>query len=238
MKINIDPSHRWLFLGATGTGKSEGAKYFLRKVAGRYPVVIVDPKEFWLGRNPKWAGRREPGTIDKPRLVEKFNEKLGVQCYQPDVPGGDGPLLDEFCYRILDYGRKKGGIFVYFDECDGIATANVIPRGLSALWKKGRALEVGAWIGNQTATGIPKIFKSQAETWVVFDVPDPDDRKLIATSTASPHVEVERLPKFHYWYFHRHDLHEAVHMPPLDIKNKHKGAREDGRRGEAGRPAS
>src|SRR5260370_334125 len=133
-------------------------------VAKHYPVVIGDQKEFWLGKKPEWAGRKEPGTVDKPHLVNEFNPKWRVQLLQPDEE--DDNRLEHLCRAIL----KRGNIFVYFDETEGIATATHVPAYIRRVWKTGRSLGVGAWAATQVPTGIPKLFTPQPEHFVVMTV--------------------------------------------------------------------
>jgi len=223
-RIRIDPSERLIALGRTGAGKTQWTKSMLRAVNKNYPIVIVDPKAFWLGRNPVWAGKREKGTVDKPRLVTQFDKKIadkrGVQLVQFDAINNLADL-NKLCDDILEYARTHGEIFVNFDECEGIATATKTPIGVNKLWKQGRGLGVGAWVGNQRSLGIPEIFKSQAEAFVVFDLPGERDRKDVAYYVHTPEVEaMETVPPFHYWYFHRKLMRHAELMPPLDLSKQ------------------
>lgn len=228
-RIRIDASERLIALGRTGAGKTEWVKSMLEVVNRKFPVVIIDPKAMWCGKNPKWAEDKQVGTVDKPRLMDKFDHKLaikrGVQCFQFDAISNLNEL-NELCYKVLAYGRKHGEIFVYFDECEGIASPSKTPHGVSRLWKMGRALGVGAWISNQRALGIPEIFKSQAESFVIFDLPGHNDRKNIAEYVHTPAImNEEPLEAFNYWYFHRKLMRSAQLMPPLDLKQRIKSER-------------
>lgn len=220
-RVRIDASERLIALGRTGAGKTEWVKAMLTVVNKKFPVVIIDPKALWLGRNPKWAEKDKPGTLDRPRLMTKFDHKLarkkGVQLFQFDALSNLSEL-NELCYACLNFGRKSGEIFVYFDECEGIASPARTPHGVQRLWKMGRALGVGAWISNQRALGIPEIFKSQAESFVIFDMPGKNDRKNIADYVHTPEImSDEPIEDYHYWYFHRKLMRAASLMPPLNL---------------------
>lgn len=218
-QINIDPSERLIAIGRTGAGKTEWVKAMLRVAAKSYPVVIIDPKADWLGQFPAWeTKKKQPGTVDKPHLTRVFNPKFHVQVMQLNMTD-HAEALSKACEDILAWGRRtRRGIMVYFDECTNIATSTRIPPGVSALWTMGRSLNVGAWIGNQRSLRIPEIFKSQAESFVVFDLPGPRDRKDVAEYTHTPAIEeMEEVPLYHYWYFHRKAMRHAVLMPPLDL---------------------
>lgn len=214
MRLVIEPSERWIILGKTGSGKSEFAKYLLRIVAQKMPVVIVDPKEFWLGRNPKWAGRREMGTIDKPRLVSTFNPKLRVQCIQPDPDDPEDERLSRLCFDVL----KRGNWFLYFDETEDIATAHSVPRHIRRIWKTGRALNVGAWVSTQAPSGIPRIFKSQAEKFVSLKVGD-QDIDTVASLLHATEEEVRTLGKYE-WLYYDVEMEHAEWNPPVPYKGK------------------
>lgn len=221
-RIRINPSERAIILGRTGSGKTEWVKAMLRAMSKTYPIVIIDPKADWLGTFPMWEEKkRNPGTVDKPHLTTAFNPKFHVQCMQLNMTRT--PVeLSQACMDILAYGRKtRKGIFVYFDECTNIATSSNIPPGVADLWTMGRSLKVGAWIGNQRALRIPEIFKSQAEMFVIFDLPGSKDRKDIAEYTHTPELEeMEQVPEFHYWYFHRKSMRHAELRAPLELGEK------------------
>ncbi len=215
--MHIDPSERWLFLAKTGSGKTELAKYFLREVAKLYPVVIVDPNMLWLGKgkgkNPKeWATRKDLGSIDKPRLVQAFNPKWTVQCIQPDEDEID--KLERLCYDIM----RKEDIFVYFDETEGVATATHVPKFIRTLWKRGRAHHVGAWAATQVPTGIPKIFKSQAEHFIVMKVGMEDED--FSAEIAHVDTSVVHALKKYQWLYYNHDMDTGEWHPPIPYKEK------------------
>lgn len=211
-----------MILGKTGAGKTQWAKYMLRLVEKKMPVVIIDPKTTWLGRgkNRPWEkDKKQPGTIDHPHLIEKFNPKWRVQCYQPDCDEGiDDPGLMQLCIDIL----KRGDIFVYFDEIDGIATAQHVPTPIRRVWKQGRELGIGAWVSTQVPTGIPKIFKSQAEKFAVFKVGQ-EDTELAASLARVAEPEIEDLRKYE-WIFYDVDQDEGEWQPPLPFKEVKKRA--------------
>lgn len=217
VNITIDPSERWLLLGKTGSGKSEFAKYMLRMVSQKMPVVIIDPNETWLGKFPQWETRRKnPGTIDKPHLVEKFNPKLHVQCFQPDVDGSEpDERLAALCYAILHAENR----FVYFDETEGIATATAVPRYIRRIWKTGRAHNIGAWAATQAPAGIPKIFKSQAEKLISFKVGD-EDVDRVASLVHVPKDAVASLARFEWLYYDNKIMDVGEWQPPIPFKGK------------------
>lgn len=215
MKFVVDPSERWLILGKTGSGKTEWAKYMLRIVSKKMPVVIIDPKRFWLGRYPEWeTSKKMPGTIDKPHLVNRFNPKWGVQLLQPREK--DDVRLEALCKAVLDRGKT----FIYFDETSSIATATHVPEFIEDIWKMGRALDVGAWVSTQVPSGIPRLFKSQAEKFVTFRV-GKQDIDLAAELINGEKEEVARLKRYE-WLYYDTDMDNPEWQRPIPFKRKKK----------------
>lgn len=213
MRLVIDPSERWLILGKTGSGKTEWAKYMLRIVSQKMPVVIVDPKRFWMGKYPQWEKKRKmPGTIDKPHLVDVFNPKWRVQCIQ--VREKDDPRLEALCRAVL----KHGNIFIYFDETSSIANATHVPDFIEDIWKMGRALGVGAWVSTQVPSGIPRLFKSQAEKFVTFRV-GKQDVDLAAELIDGLKEEVASLKRFE-WLYYDTEMDGPEWNAPIPFKEK------------------
>lgn len=215
--MKILPSERWLLLGKTGSGKTEFAKYLLREVAKVWPVVIIDPNELWLGkgkggRASEWASRKEPGTIDKPHLITKFNPKWRVQLIQPDED--DLSDLEELCRQLM----KVGDHFIYFDETEGIATATQVPKFIRVLWKRGRAHNIGAWASTQVPTGIPRLFKSQSEHRVILKVGE-EDAKLAASIAHVPEDWVRGLARYE-WIYYNTDMDIGEWHPPIPYRKK------------------
>ncbi len=219
MKLTIDPHERWCILGKTGCGKTQWAKYMLRIVAEKLPVIIVDPKEHWLGDFPVWeTERKKPGTIDKPHLVHAFNPKFHVQCIQPDEEEPEN--LDKFCLELLKLRNR----FIYFDETEGLCTANHVPLGIRRIWKTGRSKGIGAWVATQTPSGIPKIFKSQADKFVTFNV-GAEDVDLASVIGHATKEDVKALRDFEYLFYDTkaHDMELAEWQPPIPFKEKKLG---------------
>jgi hypothetical protein len=215
--MRIDPSERWLLLAKTGSGKSELAKYFLRMVAQKWPVVIVDPNWIWLGKGKgkktsEWASKKEPGTIDKPHLIDTFNPKYHVQLLQPDEEDDD--RLEKLCYQLM----KVGDHFIYFDETEGIATATHVPKYIRVIVKRGRAHNIGAWFATQVPTGIPKILKSQSEHHVVLKVGEEDSE--LASELAHVPIEAVLELKRYEWIHYHIDMDLGEWHPPIPYKGK------------------
>ncbi len=225
-EITIDPSERWIILAKTGGGKTELVKHFLRVIQQSMPIVIIDPNELWLGKGhggkkEDWAQGRELGTVDKPRLIDRFNPKWRVQCLQPDVDGAEeDERLGKLCYDIL----KRGNVFIYFDESEGIATATHVPRYIRRIWKTGRAHNIGAWVGTQAPKGIPRIFKSQAEKFVVLKVGD-EDIDVAASLVHATKEEVRGLGNYEWLFYDNKTMDAAIWNPPVPYIEKRRATK-------------
>src|SRR5579872_3043580 len=212
MSIKIDPSERWIILGKTGSGKSEFVKYMLRIISQKMNVIIIDVNETWLGKGKggdkrDWARGREPGTIDKPHLIDKLHPNHHVQLLQPDV---DGEELDERLSNLCFDALKAENYFLYFDESEGIATATHVPLHIRRIWKTGRAHNIGAWVSTQAPKGIPRIFKSQAEHFVTFKVGE-EDIDYVAELVHATKEEVRNLGEFEWLYYNTRMEHAEWH---------------------------
>lgn len=217
-KLTIDAHERYCILGKTGSGKTEWVKYMLRLVSRKMPVVIVDIKEQWLGDYPVWeTNKKERGTIDKPWLIDEFDPKKWVQCLQPDELGSGDERLEKLCYELLKYRNR----FIYFDETEGLCTANSVPQGIRRIWKTGRSKGIGAWVATQTPSGIPRIFKSQADKFFTFQVGMED----VDLAAMIGHVERDALAElepFEYFFYDtkNHEQDTAIWQAPIPFKEK------------------
>lgn len=217
--LDVKASERWLIMGKTGSGKTQFAKFLLREISKKMRVVIVDTKHFWLEENPIWEkhnwllkaiGKQLPGTVDKPHLVKRYNPDFRVQVIQPEMYDRD---FERFCLDVLKFRH----CYFYIDESDGIASATSVPLGLLRIWKQGRALKVGAAEGSQTYSGIPRIFKSQAEKFVLFKV-GMEDIENAAKLMHVSNEEVENLGDYEYLYLDTKTMDRAIWMPPIEIE--------------------
>lgn len=219
-KLTIDVHERACILGKTGSGKTEWAKYMLRLVSQKMPVIIIDPKEQWLGDYPTWeTDKKQKGTIDKPWLIDEFNPKKWVQVLQPDELGSGDDRLEKLCHDLLQHRNR----FIYFDETEGLCTAHQVPQGIRRIWKTGRSKGIGAWVATQTPSGIPRIFKSQADKFFTFQV-GREDVELAATIGSALKEEVAELDPFEYLFYDTKDkdMDGAIWQPPIPFKEKRK----------------
>ena len=207
--IDLRGSERWLFVGKTGSGKSYLARALLREMSRRgWPIVIVDPSAFWMGAHPKWD--KGEGSIERPKLVTRFDPKARVQLYVPSIPGWQDPGLD----ALMEACLKRGKLVLYFDETNGIVSANQYSPWFARVVTQGRKHELAVWAATQRPTRVPEILLSQAENWAIFRVITPNDRKKIAEYTGSKLTRQERLEPF-FWFYWNQQSDDATLMAPI-----------------------
>ena len=185
------------------------AKALLREMARRgWPIVIVDPSAYWMGPNPKWD--KGAGSIDKPKLVTRFDPKASVQLYVPAIPGWQDAGLDALMAATL----KHGNCILYFDETNGLVSASQFSPEFARAVTQGRKHKVAVWAATQRPTRVPEILLSQAENWAIFRVITPQDRKKIAEYTGTAVTGQKRLENFYWWYWTQ-QADDATLMAPI-----------------------
>ena len=237
-RISLKPDQRWTYLGDTGSGKSHLARANLRVMeACRWRVVIIEPDGLWMGKSGRPA-TKGPGTVDCPRLVERFNPKLQVQWYVPSPP----QLIahDEQLRAFLADIMQAGDTTVYFDEIRQLVDHNHQDSEFVTLWTQGRKHNIAAHAATQHPTRIPDALLSQAENWAAFRMSKPAHAKLAAEYMSSPllapepvsrqqlarrrgEIEQDRtaltqLPLRYFYYFHKGDdavMDSAQLMAPI-----------------------
>lgn len=217
MNLDINGDERITLFGATGNGKTEYAKWLLREINKVMRVVIIDVKNDWFKQIDRWGKGKEQGTMDRPRLVTKFNAHYLTQVYQADEYDSN---LERFFLDIL----KTGYTFIYIDETEGLCTANSVPLGIRRIWKQGRSLNVPAMVSSQTYSGIPRIFKTQAQKFIAFKVGD-EDASDIALKMHIEEVDMLDLKKWEYFFFDsgQDECQEwgGIWCPPLTLEKGH-----------------
>ena len=208
--LDLRGSERRLFVGKTGSGKSVLARALLRAMNQRgWPIVIIDPSAMWMGKgNKQWD--RGAGTLDRPKLVTRFDPKANVQLYVPSIPGWQDGGLD----AMMAGAMKRGNIVFYFDETNGLVTASQFSPEFARIVTQGRKHDVAVWAATQRPTRVPEILLSQAENWAIFRVITPGDRKKISEYTGSKVTAQQRLEPF-YWFHWTQSSDDATLMAPI-----------------------
>jgi energy-coupling factor transporter ATP-binding protein EcfA2 len=164
--IDIEPSHRAVFIGMTGTGKTELAK----AIVPQYPyLVVLDGKAELDLPNARYAHSPE----DFGKIPFRPYEPI---IYQPDTQFWDRDSWDQVFMSC--YLRKNHTIYV--DEIYCVVENNVAPRMYLACVTRGRSRNIRTISGSQRPVWIPKVVLTEAEHHVLFTLQNPDDRKIMA----------------------------------------------------------
>lgn len=178
MGISIKNSDRAAFIGASGSGKTELAKFFLARLNR---VVVIDPKHTFKlnGFKRGWSLpviKKEFRLIIRPRRSE-----------------------DE---RLADFIRvlyHQGNVTLY---CDEMATlADMYPETtlvLADIARTGREKKIALWSAMQRPRGTPRVFLSESEMFFVFNLRSLEDRQYVK-GYAGDEVE-QRIKIYQFWH--------------------------------------
>lgn len=196
--IKILRSDRVLFLGTTGAGKTELAKYFL---IGANRSIVIDPKHTF---------RLEGFKTNKSMTFPSWTPKEFKYLVRPKRD--DDERLADFLITAF----RKRNLTIY---CDELAVMEErYPESISILREialTGREKNVALWNATQRPRGIPPLFKTEAEVFFVFRLQDEDDRKHIAGYVGN---EVrEKIPHHTFWYFRGEE--DSPRLMTLDLKS-------------------
>lgn len=155
----IKASDRVVFLGSSGSGKTELAKALLRT---RRNAIIVDTK-----RVEDWSSVAHP--IDEHDVGRIRQGRFAYR-----VPGEflvEQEMQDKFFRAML--AAKNRAVFI--DEL-----LDMLPtRGLKILATQGRASNVGLWAATQRPHGVPLYTISEAQHFFVFRLVMEADQKRV-----------------------------------------------------------
>lgn len=195
--IRILASDRVAFIGASGTGKTELAKFFLTRLNR---VVVIDPKHTFRLEGFKrtwrlpWAKNSDFRLIVRPKMDQ-----------------------DAELYELIARLYKMGHVTIYVDE---MATISDMFPSSTALLKNvartGREKRVALWSAVQRPRGVPLVFFTECETFFVFNLRSMDDRQHIRGYIGDE--VLDRIPKFKFW--HCSTDSDDLSLLSLDLKTE------------------
>ena len=176
--ISISDEQRIAIVGTTGSGKTVLAAHLL---SGLTRVVVIDPKHTFNldGFKTGWQlplFSKDYKLIVRPRRGQ--DERLG-----------------NLLYTLLG----SGNLIIYVDELATMVNSYKLSvEVLEEIARTGRERHVGLWTATQRPAWIPKIFLTESETYIMFQLRTENDRKYMAGLMGD---EV-RLPieKYQFWY--------------------------------------
>lgn len=194
MSIKILSSDRVAFIGATGSGKTELAKFFLLT---QNRVVVIDPKHTF-----RLEGFRKTWSL--PMLASSFRIIV-----RPRL--ADDLKLRDLLHRIW----RMGNVTIYCDEIASLADSfKRSTRKLEDIARTGREKHVSLWCAMQRPRGTPRIFLTETEVFFVFSLRSGEDRDYIR-DYVGPEVD-RQVPKFSFWYIRPEETTPSLLTLDLD----------------------
>lgn len=195
--IRILASDRVAFIGASGTGKTELAKFFLSRLNR---IVVIDPKHTFRLEGFKRTWRLPWGKNSDFKMIVR-------------------PKMDQDSelYELITRLYKMGHVTIYVDE---MATLSEMFPYSTALLKNvartGREKRVALWSAVQRPRGVPLVFFTECETFFVFNLRSIDDRQHVKGYVGDE--VLDRIPKYKFW--HCSTDSDDLSLLSLDLKNK------------------
>lgn len=190
----LEPGHRLIVAGHTGSGKSLALTWALRRQ--RLRGVIIDTK-----LEPAFA------TLPRHTIVEGL-ENVDFDAFKaPDAPDFlivrpspdemDLEILDDFLREIYE---SLENVVVGIDELYNVAMGSHPAPGITALYTRGRSRRISMIAATQRPAWIPLFCLTEADEFYVFRLNWPADRDRMASVTAE---NVRKIPvdKYTYWWF-------------------------------------
>lgn len=194
MKIRLETNQRSLFVGTTGSGKSELAKHFLSQINR---VLVIDPKHTFKMEGYRRA-RSLPWQAQLSQLVKwvGFNNDADFRVIYRPRRGEEGDSeLSELIYKI---GKMKH-ITVYIDELSTLADQfTEATKMLADVVRTGRERHIAVWSAIQRPRWVPRIFLTEAENIFQFQLRSEDDRQYMA-GFIGKHV-IQPIDGHNFWY--------------------------------------
>lgn len=197
--------------GTTGTGKTVAVRSLVSAIfpslGDEENIIIHDPKDTFKTPCPSV---RVEGLAKLQRMIRDGAVPPVVRYVPTSVELADPVKLQSPLWQwIHDRGRKGKKTVLIIDEA--YATVSASGRGsadLQGLWTRGREIGVTALVLTQRPAWVPAYFFTEAERFLVYELPNTDDRKKLASLT-SP--ELAELPPGEYnaWYWYRKERKTA-----------------------------
>jgi hypothetical protein len=204
--------------GMTGSGKTLFAWAMLRN---EQRLVVFDPKAT-LGEMAQTDWDLEPWTRKTEQaLLSGKAVRLRVPPPAPDDPDQRG-YWERYLARVYQARRCR----VYFDEVYGVIPPGSKPGPyFSAIYTRGRELDIGAWASSQRPAWVPLFVRSEAEWLVSFHLTLMIDRQRLAEVMGE--AVMTDPPDPYGFYLYRIGWPAPVYSPGLEIrglKGSEKGA--------------
>ncbi len=196
-KIHIRTDERVLFVGKTGSGKTELSKFFLSQMNR---CLIIDPKHMFV----------LDGYEKRKNLPFRNNDFKII--FRPN--DNDDSALSALIQKIL----YQGDCTIYCDELSTLAEQfPESTKKLGNVARIGREMNVAVWNALQRPRWIPRIFLTESEIVFNFNLRSGDDRKYMS-EFVGPEA-LEPLEPYAFLYSNVRDTNPAKMKLDLDKRS-------------------
>ena len=218
-------NHRVAIVGRTGSGKSHAARSLFLSAAE--PRLVVDPNASTLTdvpgavtvpRAPARASlaRTTDARTVRAELAWALEQGAGTIRYVPADPFS----ADEY-HAVYAWAFDNAPRFTWTDEAGIVAPANGSPKAFRRYLVQGRKRMLGHLACHTRPLEFDRNILSQANHVLLFDLPHPQDRKLVSELTSVPprllDSALEDLDEFEFLWFDVATKH-LTHCPALPSK--------------------
>jgi hypothetical protein len=199
----IKLGQRCLFVGNTGTGKSEACANLFAVHSGQR--VLLDTSD-WYELGP------EAGPAIEVEDVRAIDWRARTIRYVP--ARGTRDEFEDLFAAIFQRGR----LFLWVDEAEDVAPSSEVRRWVRRTWKQGRKHGLTIAAATQRPAGVDRAVINQAEHAFIFPMVDPDDLRTLSVRLRMGTDELagalQRLP-VHGYLRHTLGVPNVFAMQPL-----------------------
>lgn len=195
------PDTRSVFIGSTGSGKTQAAVWLLSTCDyNNRPWFIVDPKGEKL-----FIELEKKGAIEIAIDENELPTEPGIYIVRP-LPG-ENELLTDFFKRI--YYQENCGVFI--DEATMMTKNDIWFR---ALLTQGRGKEIQLIICTQRPSWLDNYIFTEASFFALFRLNSLDDQKKMRIYLGG--LTPDDLPRYHWLWYIVNDQRHVTFTPVPD----------------------
>ena len=195
MQIIPEPGQRQLIIGKTGSGKTSGAIFVLKRLETA-PAIIYDTKI-----EPKFEALPNSVVVSEPWEIMQAVE-AGEHDYivvRPPVDFMDNPdALDEMYLR--NHYHNLQGLPAYIDEALTFHKNSQAGPGLIALLTRGRSKGISTIISSQRPSRISRFAVTEIDKAMIYRLQDKLDRKRL-DDLITDFSTLDQPKRFHFWFW-------------------------------------